>query len=214
MTVRYRVVSIPRAPRSSVAMQSFTRCNPSTRCPGLMIRSSRSTSRRSRLYRASARADAPPGRCRGARQSGGAQAARGPSGHRTGRRPGPLSAALQSGLQPHRTRLRQTKRFLRAMRPRTFEQVCDLIAAALGLFTSDECANYARYCGHPPRPSPSTGEGTRQRAQRRECTPMTTRSFALARLRRHREAFFNPRLPERCLAGDGPGRLIAVEVEA
>src|SRR5260370_17941822 len=67
---------------------------------------------------------------------------------------------------------------------------------------------------HSPRPSPSTGEGTRQRAQRRECTPMTTRSFTLARLRRHREALLNPRLPERCLAGDGPGRLHAVEVEA
>ena len=43
---------------------------------------------------------------------------------------------------------------------------------------------------------------------------MTTRSFTLARLRRHREAFLNPRLPERCLAGDGPRRLLAVEVEA
>ena len=42
---------------------------------------------------------------------------------------------------------------------------------------------------------------------------MTTRSFALARLRRHREAFLKPRLPQRCLAGDGSGRLIAVEVE-
>ena len=62
---------------------------------------------------------------------------------------------------------------------------------------------------HSPRPSPSTGEGTRQRAQRWECTPMTTRSFTLAR-----ETFLNPRLPERCLAGDGPGRLIAIEVEA
>jgi transposase len=40
------------------------------------------------------------------------------------------------------------KTLLRAMRPRTFEQVCDLIAAALGLFTSDECANYARHCGY------------------------------------------------------------------
>src|SRR5438552_2806989 len=39
--------------------------------------------------------------------------------------------------------------------------------------------------------------------QRRECTPMTTRSFALARLRRHREAFLDPRLPERRLAGGG-----------
>ena len=27
---------------------------------------------------------------------------------------------------------------------------------------------------HSPRSSPSTGEGTRQRAQRRECTPLTT----------------------------------------
>jgi hypothetical protein len=43
---------------------------------------------------------------------------------------------------------------------------------------------------------------------------MTTRSFALARLRRRREAFLDPRLPQRCLAGDGSGRLIAVEVEA
>jgi hypothetical protein len=34
------------------------------------------------------------------------------------------------------------------MRPRAFEQVCDVIAAALGLFPSDECANYARHCGY------------------------------------------------------------------
>jgi len=45
------------------------------------------------------------------------------------------------------------------------------------------------------------------------------RLFAPTEMRRairpsHREAFLNPRLPERCLAGDGPGRLIAVEVEA
>src|SRR5262245_20611545 len=43
---------------------------------------------------------------------------------------------------------------------------------------------------------------------------MTTRSFALALLRRHREAFLNPRFPERCLVGDSSGRLIAVKVEA
>src|SRR5881628_236453 len=49
--------------------------------------------------------------------------------------------------------------------------------------------------------------------RRRVIAAMTTRSFTLARLRRHREAFLNPRLPERCLAGDGPGRLIAVMVE-
>ena len=34
------------------------------------------------------------------------------------------------------------KAFLRAARPRTFDQVCDLIAIALGLFTPEECANY------------------------------------------------------------------------
>src|SRR5580658_713490 len=55
----------------------------------------------------------------------------------------------------------------------------------------------------------SSGTG----AGHRECAPMTTRLFTLARLGRRREAFLNPRLPERCLAVDGPGRLIAVEVE-
>lgn len=34
------------------------------------------------------------------------------------------------------------KAFLRAMRPRTFEQVCHLMAVALGLFTAEECANF------------------------------------------------------------------------
>lgn len=40
------------------------------------------------------------------------------------------------------------KAFLRAMRPRNFEQVCQWIAAALGLFTPDECANFIRHCGY------------------------------------------------------------------
>jgi transposase len=40
------------------------------------------------------------------------------------------------------------KAFLRAARPRSFDQVCRLIATALGLFTADECANYARHCGY------------------------------------------------------------------
>ena len=40
------------------------------------------------------------------------------------------------------------KAFLRAARPRTFDQVCGLIAAALPRFTPDECANYARHCGY------------------------------------------------------------------
>ena len=40
------------------------------------------------------------------------------------------------------------KAFLRATRPRTFDQVCELIAAALGLFMPDECENYVRHCGY------------------------------------------------------------------
>src|SRR5262249_41156820 len=50
-------------------------------------------------------------------------------------------------------------------------------------------------------------------AQRRECTSMTTRSFALARICRHREALLKPRIPARFLVGGGFGRLIAVKVE-
>jgi len=40
------------------------------------------------------------------------------------------------------------KAFLRAARPRSYEQVCGLIAMALDLFTADECANYVRHCGY------------------------------------------------------------------
>jgi transposase len=40
------------------------------------------------------------------------------------------------------------KAFLRAARPRTFDQVCALMAAALSLFMPDECANYVRHCGY------------------------------------------------------------------
>jgi transposase len=40
------------------------------------------------------------------------------------------------------------KAFMRAARPRNFDQVCALVAAALGLYTSIECANYVRHCGY------------------------------------------------------------------
>jgi transposase len=40
------------------------------------------------------------------------------------------------------------KAFLRAARPRTFDQVCDLIATAIPLFLPAECANYVRHCGY------------------------------------------------------------------
>jgi len=40
------------------------------------------------------------------------------------------------------------KAFLRAARPRSFDQVCTLITAALDLFTSTECRNFIRHCGY------------------------------------------------------------------
>ena len=40
------------------------------------------------------------------------------------------------------------KAFLRAARPRTFDQVTTLTAAALALFTQAECRNYVRHCGY------------------------------------------------------------------
>jgi len=40
------------------------------------------------------------------------------------------------------------KAFLRAARPRTFDDVCALIATALGRFMPDECAHYVRHCGY------------------------------------------------------------------
>jgi transposase len=40
------------------------------------------------------------------------------------------------------------KAFLRAARPRNFDQVCALIAAALDLVTPAECRNFVRHCGY------------------------------------------------------------------
>lgn len=40
------------------------------------------------------------------------------------------------------------KAFLRAARPRSFDQVTSLMAIALELFTPLECANYIRHCGY------------------------------------------------------------------
>ena len=44
------------------------------------------------------------------------------------------------------------KAFLRAARPRSFDQVCSLIAIALERVTPDECAAYARHCGYRATP--------------------------------------------------------------
>ena len=40
------------------------------------------------------------------------------------------------------------KAFLRAARPRNFDQVVKLVAAAIGLFTPQECTNFVRHCGY------------------------------------------------------------------
>ena len=40
------------------------------------------------------------------------------------------------------------KAFMRAARPRTFDHVTALTAAALALFTPAECRNYVRHCGY------------------------------------------------------------------
>ena len=40
------------------------------------------------------------------------------------------------------------KAFVRAARPRTFDQVCELMAIALGLFTPTECRNFIQHCGY------------------------------------------------------------------
>ena len=40
------------------------------------------------------------------------------------------------------------KAFLRAARPRRFDQVSALVATALGLFSPTECRNYVRHCGY------------------------------------------------------------------
>ena len=40
------------------------------------------------------------------------------------------------------------KAFLRAARPRTFDQVVELVAIALELFAPDECLNFVRHCGY------------------------------------------------------------------
>jgi transposase len=40
------------------------------------------------------------------------------------------------------------KAFLRSARPRSFDQVVELVAIALELFSPDECLNFVRHCGY------------------------------------------------------------------
>jgi transposase len=40
------------------------------------------------------------------------------------------------------------KAFMRAARPRSFDQVVELVAIAQELFTPQECLNFVRHCGY------------------------------------------------------------------
>ena len=51
-------------------------------------------------------------------------------------------------FNPIELALAKLKAFLRAARPRSFDQVVTLVATALGLFTPQECANFVRHCGY------------------------------------------------------------------
>ncbi len=51
-------------------------------------------------------------------------------------------------LNPIELAFAKLKAFLRAARPRSFDQVCALIKAALGLCSATECRNFIRHCGY------------------------------------------------------------------
>ena len=52
-------------------------------------------------------------------------------------------------LNPIELAFAKLKAFVRAARPRSFDDVCALMTtAALGLFLPDECANDVRHCGY------------------------------------------------------------------
>ncbi len=51
-------------------------------------------------------------------------------------------------LNPIELAFSKLKGFLRTMRPRSFDQVCQLMGIALTLFTPDEAANFIRHAGY------------------------------------------------------------------
>jgi hypothetical protein len=56
--------------------------------------------------------------------------------------------STRTDFNPIEQAFAKLKAFLRAGRPRTFDQVTDLVTIALGLFTPTECQNYVRHCGY------------------------------------------------------------------
>jgi transposase len=51
-------------------------------------------------------------------------------------------------LNPIALAFAKLKAFLRAARPRTFDQVVELVRIAITLFTPQECVNFVRHCGY------------------------------------------------------------------
>jgi hypothetical protein len=51
-------------------------------------------------------------------------------------------------LNPIEMAFAKLKAFLRAARPRSFDQVVALMAIALPLFTPQECVNFVQHCGY------------------------------------------------------------------
>ena len=51
-------------------------------------------------------------------------------------------------LNPIELAFAKLKAFLRAARPRSFDQVVDLVGMALRLFAPTECLNFIRHCGY------------------------------------------------------------------
>jgi len=56
-------------------------------------------------------------------------------------------------LNPIEMAFAKLKAFLRAARPRTFDQVLDLVAFAPPLFTPTECLNFVQHCGYRVSPT-------------------------------------------------------------
>ena len=57
-------------------------------------------------------------------------------------------AAMKRETREHVRFLPGAEAFLRALRPRTFDRVLELVAKGLRLFEPAECANYLRNCGY------------------------------------------------------------------
>ena len=51
-------------------------------------------------------------------------------------------------LNPIELAFAKLKAFLRAARPRTFDQVVELVRIAITLFTPQECVNFVHHCGY------------------------------------------------------------------